>query len=86
MTDDEIIQSSRHHDVLGKVPAKSFLEIEQDDEGSFDFVIDFTFTMKQGSGKTSKMTFIIRKYLSGAVKPLNPLPILNKYGYLIKPR
>lgn len=85
MTDDDtIIQTSRHSKVLGKVPAKSFIEVEQDDEGSFDFVIDFTFTIKTDSSKSTQKTFIINKYLRGAVKPLNPLPVLDKYGYLIK--
>jgi hypothetical protein len=83
--DDEVIQTSRHTRVLGKVPAQSFIEIEQDDEGSFDLVIDFTFRLKQGS-KEKDVTFILNKYLRGTVKPHNPLPVLNKYGYLIKSR
>ncbi|OLS33751.1 hypothetical protein [Bacillus sp. MRMR6] len=82
--DDEIIQTSRHSRVLGKLPAKSFREIEQDDEGSFDFVIDFTFTIKRGIKKIENKTFILNKYLRGAVKPQSPLPVINKYGYLIK--
>jgi hypothetical protein len=82
--DDEIIQTSRHSEVLGKVPAESYIEIEQDDEGSFDFIIDFTFTIKTDSRHSQEKTFIINKYLRGAVKPSIPLPILNKYGYLYK--
>jgi hypothetical protein len=82
--DDEVIQTSRHSKELGKVPANSFIEIEQDDEGSFDFIIDFTFSIKRGSKKEEDKTFILNKYLRGAVKPHNPLPVINKYGYLIK--
>jgi hypothetical protein len=82
--DDQVIQTSRYSKSLGKVPANSFIEVEQDDEGSFDFVIDFTFSIKLDSNKNLEKTFIVNKFLRGAVKPSNPLPVLNKYGYLIK--
>lgn len=84
MEDDDVIQTSAYKAALGKVPGKSYIELETDDEGSFDFVIDFTFSLKDGTGQVKDKTFILNKYLSGASKPLDPLPILNKNGYLIQ--
>lgn len=82
--DDEIVQTSTYSGSLGKVPAGSYVEVETDDEGSFDFVINFTFNLKNKSGKSDAIHFTIGKYLRGAVKPLSPLPILKKPGYLVK--
>jgi hypothetical protein len=82
--DEELVQTSTFSRVIGKVPTKSFVEVETDDEGSFDFVIHFTFLLKHNSQRVENKSFTVGKYFSGAVKPLSPLPTLNKPGYLIK--
>lgn len=79
--DDEIVQTSLFEKELGKVEPFSFVEIETDDEGSFDFVINFEFKIELQNDIVKNKNFTIGKYLRGGKKPFEPLPILNKYGY-----
>ena len=57
--------------------------IEKDDEGSFDFTINFIFEMTINN-KVSKKRFTIGKYLRGNIESTIPLPILDKLGYAYK--
>ena len=82
--DDELVTTNTHRAVLGPLAPFSAVEIEQDDEGSFDFVIIFTFKMTI-NGTTSQKTVQIGKYLKNGVKPLSPIPVLNKYGKTFYP-
>lgn len=79
--DDEVVQTSIHEKSLGKVPAFSAVKVEEDDEGAFDFTIQFDFALKLANGETEQKQFHIGKYLRGGRKPLEPLPVLNKPGY-----
>jgi hypothetical protein len=82
--DDELIQTSTCKKELGKVPAHSFVEIETDDEGAFDFVIQFDFHLTFSNEETKKKSITIGKYLRGGIRPINPLPVLEKRGYTFK--
>src|SRR3954449_8091947 len=67
--DDDLVQTSTIKKELGKVPARTAVEIETDEEGSFDFVIYFTFNCKMENGNSERKSFTIGKYLSGGKKP-----------------
>jgi hypothetical protein len=81
--DDSLFQTSRHRRNLGKVPANGYVEVETDDEGAFDYEIDFSFKIQYSSGKKEKKIFTIGKYFRNA-NALERLPVLNKAGYMIK--
>jgi hypothetical protein len=82
--DDEVVQTSIHEKSLGALGAFSAVKVEEDDEGAFDFTIQFDFELKLDGGETEKMKFMIGKYLSGGTKPFELLPVLSKYGYAFK--
>ncbi|ESU31943.1 hypothetical protein G3A_14100 [Bacillus sp. 17376] len=82
--DDEVVQTSIHEKSLGKVQPYSAVKVEEDDEGAFDFTIQFDFELKLHDGETEKKNFMIGKYLSGGTKPFELLPVLSKYGYAFK--
>ncbi|MEQ6378243.1 hypothetical protein RZN22_18580 [Bacillaceae bacterium S4-13-58] len=84
--DDELVQTSIHKKDLGKVSPYSAVEIETDDEGSFDFSIHFDFQLKLNNGEIETQHFQIGKYLSGGIKPFSPLLILKKHGYAFRNR
>lgn len=82
--DDEVVQTSVHEKSLGKVKPYSAVKVEEDDEGAFDFTIQFDFDMKLANGETEQKQFHIGKYLSGGRKPFELMPVINKYGYVFK--
>ncbi|MBU9714128.1 hypothetical protein [Evansella tamaricis] len=82
--DDEVVQTSIHKRDLGKVPAFSFVEVEKDDEGAFDFTIAFTFSLELENGMRKSQDFMINKYLRGGTKPFERMPVLNKFGYTFR--
>jgi hypothetical protein len=84
--DDEFIKTSTHQKELGKVSPFSSIEIEKDDEGSFDFVINFEFKLKLIDRETENLSFTIGKYMSGGKEVSEPLPILEKVGYMFDTR
>ncbi len=79
--DDELVTTSTYTENFGELAPFSALEIENDDDGTFDFVILFTFEYDL-NGAAKKHTFQIDKYMKGGVKPLSPLPVLNKFGQM----
>jgi hypothetical protein len=82
--DDGVVQTSIHEKSLGKVPAFSAVKVEEDDEGAFDFTIQFDFALKLANGETEQKQFHIGKYLRGGIKPFELLPVISKYGYVFK--
>lgn len=82
--DDGVVQTSIHEKSLGSVGAFSALKVEEDDEGAFDFTIQFDFALNLANGETEQKRFQIGKYLRGGRKPFELLPVLNKYGYVFK--
>lgn len=79
--DDELVQTEIHKKNLGRVEPNSAVIVETDDEGAFDFVINFSFHLELGDGKKEEQDFTIGKYLSGGKKPLDSLPVLDQFGY-----
>jgi hypothetical protein len=84
--DDDLVQTSIHRQVLGALPAFSAMEIETDDEGAFDFELNFNFKLEFLNGKCENCSFSIGKYLRGGEKPFEPLPVLNQMGHRYKSR
>lgn len=82
--DDELVQTSVHEKSLGAVRAYSAVKVEEDDEGAFDFTIQFDFDVKLANGDTERKQFQIGKYLRGGRKPFELLPVINKFGYVFK--
>lgn len=82
--DEEIVQTSVHEKSLGAVGAFSAVKVEEDDEGAFDFTIQFDFELRLHGGETERKQFHIGKYLRGGTKPFELLPVLKKYGYVFK--
>lgn len=80
--DDELIQTDIVKKSLGRVPPMSFVEVEKDDEGAFDFMIFFNFELHFEDGEVEKESITINKYLSGGRKPYDVLPVLDKPGYV----
>jgi hypothetical protein len=82
--DDEVVQTSSHEKSLGTVEPFSAVKVEEDDEGAFDFTIQFDFQLKLPNGEKVDKHFQIGKYLRGGTKPIELLPVLDKYGYVFK--
>lgn len=81
--DEELIETSHFRKELGNVAPFSAIEMEIDDEGSFDFTINFIFEMTINN-KVNNKQFTIGKYLRGNIDTTSPLPVLNKMGYAYK--
>lgn len=81
--DDDLIETSLFEKNLGGVPDNSFIEIENDDEGSFDFIIHFSFNIAYASSRKENKDFRIAKYLGNGTEKMN-IPILNKPGYVFE--
>lgn len=79
--DDEFVQTNTYKKDLGNVLPKSAIEIEQDDEESFEFSINFKFTLRAGAFRKD-MTFSIPKYMRG-LNETGHIPVLNKPGRVI---
>ncbi|WP_061808751.1 hypothetical protein [Rossellomorea vietnamensis] len=84
--DDELVQTSTHRQVLGALPAFSAMEVETDDEGAFDFDLNFNFKLEFLNGKCESCSFSIGKYLRGGEEPFEPLPVLGQMGHRYKSR
>lgn len=84
MTDgDDLIETNLFKESLGPLSAKEFIKIENDDEGSFDFVINFLFKITYATGVVDKKLFRIDKYLSNGVENMS-IPLLNIPGHIFK--
>lgn len=79
--DDELVNLVPGEKEFTEIPAKSFIEIENDDEGSFEFIIWFRLQITTG-GSVLDLAFDVPKYLRG-LKKVNEIPLLNKGGYVI---
>lgn len=81
--DDDLIQTSKNRRLLGKVPRKGYVKVEEDDEGSFDYTINFNFKITYLSRKTEHKSFTVSKYIQNG-KEYSCLPVINKPGYMIE--
>ncbi|MBU9723861.1 MULTISPECIES: hypothetical protein [Bacillaceae] len=79
-TNKEIIPSPRLKHVVGKVPQYSSIEIDLEEEDSFDSVFHLHFELEFQDSIEEK-SFMIGRNLSGGRKPFHELPVLNKIGY-----
>jgi hypothetical protein len=79
--DDELFQTETYKKDLGNVLPRNAIEIEQDDEDTFEFEINFKFNVRQDH-LNKDLTFSIPKYLRG-LNETTMIPVLNKLGWII---
>jgi tetratricopeptide (TPR) repeat protein len=81
-TDDQVYQTPVARNKFKDITPGGHVVIENDDEGVFDFLIQFRIRVEAPSGNEA-LSFCIPKYLPAFHKAIH-IPLLNKEGWLIE--